>query len=191
MRVIERGPVVRAGQWLPALPWDAVSKIAPGDVRVARGISTEFVDVPLAPVAEGPRREAGEVLDVVGEHAGPARAEQLVEVLHGFGELDRGTVLDAVLRELLGCDVVEVDGVPEEIREDLDLLPGGERLRPVEDVTVADMAILGEYERGDTRDVAGIDNGLAARAGRVDDAVLVAYPPGHDSAFDMRPFGRR
>ena len=28
----------------------------------------------------------------------PARAEQLVEVLHGFGELDRGTVLDAVLR---------------------------------------------------------------------------------------------
>ena len=97
MPVIERGPVLRAGQWLPA--------VCPGmpsprlqQATCARRVSAEFVDVALAPVAEGPRREAGEVLDVVGDYAGPARAEQLVEVLYGLGELDRGTALDAVLR---------------------------------------------------------------------------------------------
>ena len=93
---------------------DAVSKIAPGDVRAARRSSAEFVDVALAPLAEGPRREAGEVLDVVSD-CRPGPREQFVEVLIGLGELDRGTVLDAVLRELLGCDVVEVDGVPADI----------------------------------------------------------------------------
>ena len=58
-------------------------------------------------------------------------------------------MLDALLRELLGRDVDEVDGASEDVRKDLDLLAGGERLRPVEDVTVADVAVLGEYERGD------------------------------------------
>ena len=83
----------------------------------------ERVGVALAPVAEGPRRDAGEVLDVVGDHPGPARAEHLVEVLHGRGGRGRGTALDALPRELLGRDVVELDGAPEDVGEDLDAPP--------------------------------------------------------------------
>ncbi len=92
--------------------------------------------------------------------------------------LDPGVVLDAVLRELLGCDVDEVDGVPEDIGKDLDLLAGGEGLGPVEDVTMSGVAVLGEYECGDPRNVVGIDDRLAARTGRVNDAVLGADPVG-------------
>lgn len=56
----------------------------------------------LAPVAEGRWRDAGEVLDVVGDLADSACTEHLVEVLHGSSQLDRGTALDGLLRGLLG-----------------------------------------------------------------------------------------
>ncbi len=74
--------------------------------------SAQLAHVTLAPFAKGSRRDAGEVLDVVSNHTGSARTEKLVEILHGFGERYRGTLFDAVLCELLGCDVDEVDSAP-------------------------------------------------------------------------------
>ena len=59
----------------------------------ARRILAKFVDVTLAPVAEDPRREAGEVLDVVGDHACPARVELCVPRISSVAVTSRVALL--------------------------------------------------------------------------------------------------
>lgn len=80
-------------------------------------------------------------------------------------------MLDGLLRRMLGRHVDELDAAPADAREDLDLLAGGESFRPVEDVTVVDVALLGE-RAGDASDVVGIDGDRDARTGRIDDLVV-------------------
>jgi hypothetical protein len=79
-------------------------------VPVPRQISAELVDVPLTPVPERPRSGAGDVLDVVGQLAGTAGPEELIEVLNRFRKRRRCSSLNRLRCSLLGSYRNEASG---------------------------------------------------------------------------------
>lgn len=71
------------------------------------------------PLGDGPRLAAERALDIGGEPAGPARANEAVQAGHrGDGDVV-GAVLTQGALELLRADVDEADRAAERVREDL------------------------------------------------------------------------
>jgi hypothetical protein len=106
-------------------------------------------------LAEGPRGYSGDVLDVVGNESGLARAEQLVQVFHGVRELGRGSSPNSSPGELMWSGVLEVDRTPAHPGDDLDLLARGQGLRTGEKVALPDVTVLGEGDCGERATSAG------------------------------------